>query len=503
MFLLGLDVADGAVPEYQDLTLKLNFPTKKLGTFSLFSVGGNSSIKFEPSSEEGGNTYDTFERTENGSQMGIAGITHRFFPNKRSNIYTTAAISYQGVSTQIDSTFDNAADKRFYGEGNKEIRLSASTKYTLKINSKNTFKTGATFESFGVNYVDSVTGEVYDPPMYGQYIKQLDTKENGLNLIQGFGEWQHHFTNGLTFYGGLYSQFFFYNSTYSIDPRASLSYKLSESRKISFAYGKHSQMQPFYILLTEAYDRTNETYEKTNINLDFSKAHHFVVGYDQYLAENLKLKVEGYYQYLYNIPIKNSSSYFSMVNAGSSFHQDRVDNLVNGGLARNYGTEFTLEKYLNNNYYFLITTSLFESKYLPSDGVWRNTEFNTNYVVNALGGYEIPINDKMSIDMNVRMISAGGKRNLFIDLEKSIANNETKYDHSKAYSQREKSYFRLDARVSFKMNGKKTTQEWALDITNLSNHQNVYNSFYSSSKKAIDYVYQQGMFPMMLYRINF
>jgi hypothetical protein len=262
-------------------------------------------------------------------------------------------------------------------------------------------------------------------------------------------------------------------------------------------------MQPFYILLTEAYDRTNETYEKTNINLDFSKAHHFVVGYDQYLAENLKLKVEGYYQYLYNIPIKNSSSYFSMVNAGSSFHQDRVDNLVNGGLARNYGTEFTLEKYLNNNYYFLITTSLFESKYLPSDGVWRNTEFNTNYVVNALGGYEIPINDKMSIDMNVRMISAGGKRNLFIDLEKSIANNETKYDHSKAYSQREKSYFRLDARVSFKMNGKKTTQEWALDITNLSNHQNVYNSFYSSSKKAIDYVYQQGMFPMMLYRINF
>lgn len=503
MNLLGFDVAAGAVPEYQDLTLKLNLPTKKLGTFSIFSIGGLSSIEFAENDEEGGNTFNTMARTKNGSEMGVVGITNRFFPNRHSNIFTSAAISYQGVSTQIDSTFDIAPDKRFYGEGNKEIRLSASTKYTLKLNSKNTIKAGATFESFRVNYADSVSGEAFNPPLYGQYIKQLNTEESGLNLIQGFGEWQHHFTNRLTLYGGLYSQYFLYNSTYSIDPRASLSYKVSESGKVSVAYGKHSQMQALYILLTEAYDRDNETYEKTNINLEFSEAHHLVVGYDQFLAKNLKLKVEAYYQHLYDIPIKKESSYFSMVNAGSSFHQDREEDLVNGGLARNYGTEFTLEKYLDNNYYFLFTTSLFESKYLPSDNVWRNTEFNTNYVVNALGGYEIPINDKMAIDMNFRMISAGGKRNLFIDLEKSIAKNEAVYDDSKAYSQREKNYFRLDARISFKMNGKKTTQEWALDITNLSNQKNVYTSFYSSSKKAIDYVYQQGMFPMMLYRINF
>jgi hypothetical protein len=192
-----------------------------------------------------------------------------------------------------------------------------------------------------------------------------------------------------------------------------------------------------------------------------------------------------------------------MVNAGSSFHQSREDSLVNKGVARNYGAEITLEKHLDNNYYFLVTTSLFNSEYLPGDGQWRNTEFNTNYVVNALGGYEIPINKRMSIDMNVRMISSGGKRNLYIDLDQSIVQGEAVYDFSKAYSEREKAYFRFDARVSFKMNGKRTTQEWALDITNLTNHKNVYTSFYSSSKKAIDYVYQQGMFPMMLYRINF
>jgi hypothetical protein len=505
MKLLNLDVADGAVPEYQDLTLRLNFPTKKLGTFSAFAIGGVSSIEFADTGKEGGNTYNSGQngKTSNGSQMGVAGITHRFFPSSRSNIYTTVSASYQGVSTQIDSVFTNLPDKRFYGEGNKEIRLSASTRYTLKVNSKNTFKAGANIESYNVNYSDSVNGEVFNPPIYGKFIKQLNTKEDNINLVQGFGEWQHHFSNRFTVYGGLFSQFFIYNSTFAIDPRASLTYKISESGKISFAYGKHSQMQPLYVLLTETYNRDQKTYDKTNRNLEFSKANHFVVGYDQYLAKNLKLKIEGYYQGLYDIPIKNYNSYFSMVNAGSSFHQSREDSLVNKGLARNYGAEITLEKYLDNNYYFLITTSLFNSKYLPSDGIWRNTEFNTNYVVNALAGYEIPINGKMSVDMNVRMISSGGKRNLYIDLNESIAKGEAVYDYSKAYSEHEKAYFRFDARVSLKLNGKRITQEWALDVTNLTNHQNVYTSFFSTSKKAIDYVYQQGLFPMMLYRINF
>jgi hypothetical protein len=162
-----------------------------------------------------------------------------------------------------------------------------------------------------------------------------------------------------------------------------------------------------------------------------------------------------------------------------------------------------LEKYLDNNYYFLITTSLFDSKYLASDKIWRNTEFNTNYVVNALGGYEIPINEKMSIDMNLRLITSGGKRNRYIDLAQSINADEAIFDDLKAYSEREKNYFRLDARVSFKMNGKHTTQEWALDVTNCTNHQNIYTSFYSNKSKKIDYVYQQGLYPMMLYRINF
>jgi hypothetical protein len=502
---LGFDVAGGAVPQYQDLTLKLFFPTKKLGTFSLFAIGGNSSIEFADNDSEGSSTYNTSNnsRTRNGSKMGVAGLTHRFFPDNKSNLFTAVSASYQGSNTQIDSTFNNGeSSKMFYGEENGTTTITASTKYTRKFDSRNTLKAGVTVESYRVDFTDSVTGEVYNPPVAG-YIKMLDTHESGLTLLQGFGEWQHKFSDNFTAYGGVHYQYFLFNSTSSIDPRLSISYQFEDKSKFSLAYGLHSQLQPLYIYFVEDYDRETGKYIETNHDLSFTTANHLVAGYERLLTKDLKVKVETYYQYLTDIPVTKEPGLFSMVNQGNTFHQDRVSNLVNDGLGRNYGAELTLEKYLSNNYYFLVTTSLFDSKYRGSDNVWRNTEFNTNYIVNALGGYEIPINDKMSIDMNLRMVLSGGKRNYFIDLDKSIEAGETVYDDSKAYSQREKEYLRFDGRISFKMNGKKVTQEWALDVTNFTNHKNIYSSYYSNKNKAIDYVYQQGLFPMMLYRINF
>jgi hypothetical protein len=36
------------VPAYQDLSFKLNFPTKNLGTFSIFRIGGITKSKYDP-----------------------------------------------------------------------------------------------------------------------------------------------------------------------------------------------------------------------------------------------------------------------------------------------------------------------------------------------------------------------------------------------------------------------------------------------------------------------
>ena len=120
--------------------------------------------------------------------------------------------------------------------------------------------------------------------------------------------------------------------------------------------------------------------------MDFSKAIHTVIGHDFNINENMRLKTEVYYQHLFNIPVDSSSSSFSMLNEGAGFILPNGTGYVNEGTGQNFGAEITLEKFFSKGYYFLTTASIFDSQYEGSDGVKRNTAFNSNFVFNALGG---------------------------------------------------------------------------------------------------------------------
>ena len=45
-----------------------------------------------------------------------------------------------------------------------------------------------------------------------------------------------------------------------------------------------------------------------NRDLDLLKAHHFTLGYEKRLNKNMLLKMETYYQRLYNLPVANSDT---------------------------------------------------------------------------------------------------------------------------------------------------------------------------------------------------
>jgi hypothetical protein len=128
-----------------------------------------------------------------------------------------------------------------------------------------------------------------------------------------------------------------------------------------------------------------------------------------------------YYQYLYNIAVDRDSSSFSVLNVGADFVIPNNGNLVNTGTGKNYGVEVTLERFLNKGFYFLMTTSLFESKYTGSDGVERNTAFNGNYVFNLLAGKEWKVGKSNAITFDVKGTYAGGRRYSPILLDESIA----------------------------------------------------------------------------------
>ena len=123
--------------------------------------------------------------------------------------------------------------------------------------------------------------------------------------------------------------------------------------------------------------------------------------------------------------------------------------------------------------------------------------------MNALAGNELSLGKRGILAFNIRMVGAGGKRYTPIDLEKSREQGQAVFIKEKAYEKQFKDYFRLDGRISYKRDGKNITQEWAIDITNLTDHKNIFNRTYSLTTEDIKTEYQQRFFPMMLYRINF
>ncbi|HSK13674.1 MAG TPA: hypothetical protein VK907_10695, partial [Phnomibacter sp.] len=72
-----IDDMGGFVPEYQDLSFKMNFPTQKAGTFSVFGLGGSnkSENQLEADSSKWDEDTDNFQGIEKG-KTGIAGVSH-------------------------------------------------------------------------------------------------------------------------------------------------------------------------------------------------------------------------------------------------------------------------------------------------------------------------------------------------------------------------------------------------------------------------------------------
>ena len=296
------------------------------------------------------------------------------------------------------------------------------------------------------------------------------------------------------------------NKTKSVEPRAGLRWTVNPRKTITVGYGLHSMLQPLEIYYSQVLNNQGK-YIKNNTNLDLSRAHHFVVGYEQIFNKNMRLKVEVYYQKLYSIPVDTGAkSSFSLQNFGADFNSLPVRNmLTNKGTGDNKGIEITFEKNFSKGYYWLLTGSFFDSKYKTLSGEKYNTAFNGNYVTNGLFGYEWKMGRKKNgiFSINLKSTIAGGLRKTPTNLDSSKFYNEQRFDYTRTYAEQYGQYTRTDIRIGFKLNGKHITQEWAIDIQNVFNHLNPLTDVYDPNARTITTKYQQGILPIVLYRVQF
>jgi hypothetical protein len=277
---------------------------------------------------------------------------------------------------------------------------------------------------------------------------------------------------------------------------------VKESQSITVGYGLVSQTQPLGVYF--ASDTTLNLSVHTNEKLGLSKAHHVVVGYDIMFDEHHHFKAETYFQSLYQIPVGiDSGSTFSIINHSDGFVTEQ---LMNEGQGRNYGLEITFERFLHKQFYYLFTASLFDSKYMSRDGIWRNTKYNSHYATTFTGGKDFKIGKKeknLTLGINLKVIYRGGYYQTPVDLDKSIANGYTAYKEELAYSQKLPDYFRTDIKFSLRRNKPKSTQTLSLDIQNATNRKNIYGDYYNADSKQIETYYQAPLIPILSYKVEF
>jgi hypothetical protein len=503
---LGVSIGANGIPQYQDASFKINLPTRKYGIFTVWALGGKSSIdlKDDEDTTGSGKINPVMISTDNfSSDMYAGGISHTHLINEKTTGKLILSASGNRIKVLSTSFYKDQTSLLDYEHRNNEGQYLLNYTVTHKFNPRHLVKTGIIMRDIFYN----INEKYYD--------YEDSTFRSGLNqkgsatLFQAFAHWNFHINEKLTINSGMYFQLFGLNRTYSIEPRLSANYMLGEKQRLTFAAGLHSQTHSLFIYQYKFYQKSTDSYTQPNKNLGMHRSLHLVAGYNRNITNNLRFKAETYYQYMYNVPVSIASGagagVYSILNTGADYGFYTADSTVNKGTGRNYGIEISLERHFNKDYYFLTNISLLNSKYKGGDHIERSAAFDIGHVVNMLAGKEFHLDkeNRKVISVDIKITHSGGRRIIGVDKQASLAENKAVYDYAHAYEVKLKDYFRTDLKISYNINREKATHNFFIAADNMFNTKNVLTQDWSTSKKEVVTYYQLGIFPYLGYKVQF
>ncbi len=509
---MNIKIGTSSVPNYQDVTFKVNLPVGKKSNLAFFGIGGLSNIDLivskdtvRPTDKElyGERDRDQYFKANTGA-IG-ATFSHTF----DQNTYTRFAIAQTAndVIAKHEFAFRDPAtyhlDSLKHILGYKFYTGSTVAHWYLnkKLSARHTIRIGIINNYYTLNYIDSSR---QFPPERQTWQHREDFK-GSTDLAQAYIQYKFRPSDKISITAGIHAQYLSHNSSSSVEPRLGFRWALNDNNIITAGYGLHSQVQPLYLYF--AHDSLSPAMK--NYDIGFTRSHHFVLGYDRIISNDVRLKLETYCQSLFDVPVETRpGSSYSVLNQGSGYSRYFPDTLKNTGTGYNYGVELTLEKKFSNNYYVLLTGSLFDSKAKGNDGVYRNTDYNTQYAANILGGYEKKLGKFSTLITGVKVTFVGGKLYSPVDSTASEAYGDAIIADSLRNTLQFKPYFRADVKIGARFNSKKVTHEIGLDLVNVTNNKNILSQSYShglyrETGQPFFYQYQLGFLPIFYYRIDF
>lgn len=474
------------VLDYQDLNFKFNFPTKRAGIFSIWGTGLANKIDPEMKDPKDWEYYDDSKASGMKQRSAAVGISHRIFLDREGLLKTTLATTHsfthawEDSMIPIDDNYNQNSNKTtllpYLNLENRYNTIVLTSSLNKKFGKRHVNRTGITFTNLSydmdldmVNYFSGPLNKIYNG-------------KGNTNLVSVYTSSLFNISRSIAATLGVNAQFFELNKKNSLEPRASIKWQISPSHSTSMAYGLHSRIEKMDVY----YVKKEGSDELVNKNLDFTKSHHLSFCYNYKITKNLNLKIEPYFQTLFNVPVIADSSY-SIINRTEFYVKDE---LVNKGKGQNYGVDITLEKYMTKGLYYMVNGSIFNSKFCGGDGVWHNTRFNRKFITNILVGKEWMIGrlKQNQIGINTKITYMGGDRYSPINQEYTIMNpdKKTEYDHSSAYSEQFSPIFLLNFTLSYRINKGRVSHEFAIKRVNANGYKEYFGHEYNIIKEKIE-----------------
>lgn len=483
----------GGVPKYQDAAFKVDLPMTRRNRLSLFGLGGLSAINQINTDEHD----QILSKGAMNANLGVIGVNHIFQMNDWS--FLKSFISLSGTHmTQHESYPDESGN--YYTDDDYRMDkgfLRLGTTYNYKVNARHKIETGIILSRYSFN------GSALERDYETKTLQHILDDGGASTGLQAFTAWKYRISEKWTSTAGFHYLYFNLTGFHSLEPRLGLRYDASPANSFTFGFGIHSRLETISIYESEFTDANGIT-TQPNTHLKSTKAAHFVAGFDHSFSSKTHLKMEAYYQYLFQVPIeRGNSGTYSLLNESDDFVNTP---LVNKGTGYNYGLEFTLEHFFSNGLYYMSTVSLYQSFYTPADGKTYKTAFDGNYVFNLIGGKEWNLgvdHRPRTLYVNGKIAWIGGARYSAIDLTASKEQGTEVRDETHPFSEKGDDIFILNVSIGIRRNKGATTREFKLDMRNATNYQGLVNKYYEPVTQEIVKSYQLSIIPNIVYSVKF
>ena len=240
--------------KYQDLSFKLNFPTRKAGTFSIWGIGLIDRYKPEAIDRDEWETQGDRQSGNTAFDKAAGGLTHKYLINADTYIRSSLAATYSKDRTRADQMTEDDKLVHVGDIRNSKWDIVFNSYLNKKFNSNHINRTGIT-----------VTGLQYDldykiSPNFGLDVpmEQISKGNGGSCVLSAYSSSVINLSNHLTTSLGITAQYFTLNKNWTIEPRAALKWSFNPKHALALAYGLHSRREKldYYFVEQEANGKT-------------------------------------------------------------------------------------------------------------------------------------------------------------------------------------------------------------------------------------------------------